>query len=126
MKKVLPHNYRGISAKFKKHVLKNEKTYFVVILILELIFLLSFLITSLFLVREYLLLKEKRTFVLQELVFWEKETTKYPTYPEVYYNAALYAQTVGDGQKAFEYVSHSLLLNPNFEASKKLQQELMR
>lgn len=126
MKRSLPQNYRVITAEFTKHVLKNKKTYLMALLVLEGIFLLSFLTTSLFLFNRYALLEKKRTATLKKLVSWEKEITKYPTYPEVYYNAALYAETVGDRQKALEYVNRSILLNPNFEASKKLQQKLMK
>lgn len=115
-----------ITAEFTKHVLKNKKKYLLIILVLEGLFLVGFLTTSLFLFNKYTLRQEKRTAALKKLVSWEKEAAKYPTYPEVYYNAALYAEAVGDKQKALEYVSRSILLNPNFEASKKLQQKLMR
>lgn len=88
--------------------------------------MLSFLITSLSLFNKYTLLQGKRAAALKKLVSWEKEVAKHPTYPEVYYNAALYAEAVGDKQKALEYVNRSILLNPNFEASKKLQQKLIK
>ncbi|MFI5265149.1 MAG: hypothetical protein ACHQT7_00175 [Candidatus Levyibacteriota bacterium] len=126
MKKVLPQNYRGIPARFKSHILKNRRAYTLSLLALEAILFLSFLVTSFFLLSKYLLFEEKRASALKELVFWEKEITKYPTYPEVYYNAALYAETVGDRERALEYVNKSLLLNPTFEASKNLQRSLLQ
>ncbi len=66
----------------------------------------------------------ERVKALQNLVFWEKKFTKYKDYPEVYYNAAVYAKWVGDTEKSRDYALKSLRLNPNFEPSTKLLQRL--
>lgn len=117
---------RSIIAKFKKLSSRRKKEYVTIIIALEGIFLLSFLITNFLLFKDYTSLKEKRVSAVKALVSWEKESAKYPKYPETYYNAALYAKAVGDREKALEYVNQSLILNPNFEASKKLQEKLLQ
>lgn len=126
MKHPLPQNYRGIPARIWKLIKRYKKRHLSILIAIEVIFLISFLITGFILFKKYILLEEKRTLALKALFFWEKEFSKHPTYPEAYYNAALYAETVGDKQKALEYVEKSRLLDPNFEASKKLQQKLMK
>lgn len=122
----LPQNYRVIPASLKTHVSRHKKLYFVVMISLETAFLVGFFSTSFLLFTKYMTSEGERKTAARNLVIWEREMVKYPKYPEVYYNAALYAQRAGDRQKALEYTNASLLLNPNFEASKKLQENLLQ
>jgi tetratricopeptide (TPR) repeat protein len=123
IKQLLPHNYRIITAT-KNHIAQNKKMYSAYAFsfaILLFIFLLSCTVYLFFL---YKTVQKERIITLQRLVFWEKNFTKYKDYPEVYYNAAVYAKWVGDTEKAREYAQKSLQLNPNFEPSTKLLQRL--
>ncbi len=88
---------------------------------LLLLFLLS---CTVYLFLLYKNVQAERIETLQRLIFWEKNFTKYKDYPEVYYNAAVYAKWVGDTEKAREYAQKSLQLNPNFEPSSKLLRKL--
>lgn len=115
MKLALPHNYRKITA---------AKWYLLVLVVLEGILLASLLGGVVFLFFVYSQLQAQREKDLKMLATWEHLITKYPNYPEVYYNAAFYGARVGDREKALQYVEKSLRLNPNFTPSSVLQKEL--
>lgn len=124
IKAVLPQNYRGIPAKTQEHVRKFKTRYIVSLIILESVCLVILCVALGRIILQYKTASEKRLMEMKELSAWEKLITKYPNYAEAYYGAAIHAEAVGDLEKAGEYVNKSLQLNPNFEASKKLREQL--
>lgn len=124
MIKVLPQNYRKITAKSKEHLDKHSDKYLKSALVLEAILVLMLVAFCTFLFLEYKNVQKERVGELKRLVFWEKQTVKFGNYPEAYYNAAIHALKLGDNNKAIEYLNRSLEINPDFEPSKKLRGEV--
>ncbi|MGE5041661.1 MAG: hypothetical protein ACM3IJ_02050 [Candidatus Levyibacteriota bacterium] len=113
---ILPHYYRKITAR--------RKTFSKVLIFLEL-FLFCFLASiSLYLFIFYQQIQRTRAEEVKSLASWEKLIHKYPNYPEVYFEGAVYAARLKDNQKAMEYLNKALLLNPNYQEAKKLQEDL--
>jgi tetratricopeptide (TPR) repeat protein len=124
MKKILPQNYRRITAEIKKHASKHSGRYTISILVLEslLFIVLASLCAHLFLF--YKNLQTERVEELKKLLYWEKQAVKFPNYPEAYYNSALHALKLGDNEKATEYIKKSLELNQDYELSRNLKSEV--
>lgn len=112
---LLPQNYRIIPA--KKHVL-------LVALITSFIAFVGLCVLAWYLFQIYENTQIERRKELKALNMWVNLISKYPNYPEVYYNAAFYEARVGDQEKARDYLKKSLRLNPNYTPSISLQKEL--
>lgn len=108
----------------KNHIRTHTRVYLISIVVFEAIIVVALGITIIFLYNIYTQAHMTRIQALKSLSSWEKLFTKYPNYPEVYYNAAFYAARVGDREKAVVYIQKSLRLNPNFGPSLKLEKEL--
>ncbi|MBP7832231.1 MAG: tetratricopeptide repeat protein [Candidatus Levybacteria bacterium] len=115
---LLPHYYRLITAWVTTHIL-------IVIIALEIV-VLSIACIFLFVVYlEYTKTKIERSKQVILLETWENAIERHPTYPQAYYNAALYAARLGDSQKAVTYVEKALSLNENYEPAKQLKKLLV-
>jgi hypothetical protein len=124
MRKILPQNYRKITAKSREHFEKHSGKYFKFIFGFE-VFLTVVLIASVgFLFLKYKNVQKERVGELKRLVFWEQQTVKFGNYPEAYYNAAVHAARLGDNEKALEYLDKSLEINPHYEPAKNLRDKL--
>lgn len=59
---------------------------------------------------------------LQEKInFWQSVVDKYDGYKDAYFQIAIFEYRLGNYKKAQEYNKKALLLDPNFEDSKKLE-----
>lgn len=68
---------------------------------------------------------EKRSSIKNNLSYWEEIIGKHPNVPDSYYNAAIYAATLSEKQKALEFLDKALYLDPDFEEAKRLERSLL-
>lgn len=57
----------------------------------------------------------------QELRTWEDVTSRYPTYRDAYFEAAVLAYRLGDRQKELLYLQKVLAIDPNFVPAQQLK-----
>ncbi len=117
MKQLLPQNYRAITAK---------SWYLIAGIVLEAAIFIVLTVLALHLFNQYSKTQVFRTRELKALATWEHLILKFPNYPEVYYNSALYEARVGDKEKALLNLAASLKINPNYEPSIALQKQLSK
>lgn len=115
---LLPHYYRLITAWIRTHKL-------IVTIVLESLILSVSCMFLLAVYFDYQETKMERAKQVTQLETWEKAIKKHPTYPQAYYNAALYAARLGDSQKALIYIEKALSLNENYEPAKQLKKLLV-
>lgn len=124
MKTVLPQYYRNITAKIGKHLLDNKRRYYIALVSLEGVLFLVLLAGLAYFYIVYMQLRQERVEALRALSSWEKLMNKYPSYPQTYYGAAVYALRLKDFARAQEYLEEALSIDPDFEAAKKLKREI--
>lgn len=125
-KEELPHNSRRIPA-FFVNIQKWRNPNIEKGLLLG--FLLLFLIllgTNIAIFYKYQELKKSRVEHFKRLVALEKVINDYPASSQTYYTAAIEATRLKDQEKARYFLEKALFLNPEFEAAKKLQEELLK
>lgn len=80
------------------------------------------LITSLFLLNQhYSNMQKERNVGLASLSAWESKIKKFPNQPQAYVAASLYALRLNDRQKAHEYATKAVFLDPSLEKLTQLQ-----
>lgn len=70
---------------------------------------------------EYKKIATERKNIQVKVNFWQSIANKYEGYKDSYFQIALLEYRLGNIKKAREYNKKALLLDPNFEDSKKLQ-----
>lgn len=63
--------------------------------------------------------------VIRDLNFWEDFISKHQNYPDAYFQASILEYRLGNTPKAKTYAERGLVLNPNSEDGKKLEQFLV-
>ncbi len=79
------------------------------------------LISAILLYYSYGELRKNYREAVNNLDYWEKVVMDYPAFPDGYYNAAIFAGTLDQKQKALEYLDKALKLDPDFEDAKELR-----
>jgi tetratricopeptide (TPR) repeat protein len=123
--KVLPQNSRVIPASLPAHVSSHKKAYLIALISMESIAVVTLICVIVFLFLTYTKLQQERVGEEKSLNAWEKLAVRFPNYPQVYFNAALHAQRLGDSQKALEYINKALILNPNLEGAQALRRDIL-
>jgi hypothetical protein len=59
--------------------------------------------------------------ILNDLVFWQNETKRTPDYRDGYFKLAILNYQLKDYGKSQEYLNKTMLLDPNFEKGKELE-----
>ena len=93
------------------------------LLFLVLLFIFSLIFTIL-LYYSYGESRKKYGEAVNNLGYWEKVVMDYPSSPDGYYNAAIFAGMLGDKQKALNYLDKALKLDPDFGDARKLEERL--
>lgn len=70
---------------------------------------------------EYRKISLERKNTQEKINFWKSIANKYEGYKDAYFQIALLEFRLGNTKNALEYNKKALLLDPNFEDSKKLQ-----
>jgi tetratricopeptide (TPR) repeat protein len=70
---------------------------------------------------DYRKISQERKSIQEKINFWQSIINKYEGYKDAYFQIALLEFKRGNIKKALEYNKKALLLDPNFEDSKKLQ-----
>lgn len=70
---------------------------------------------------EYRKIRLERSALEQKINFWQSIANKYEGYKDAYFQIAILEYRLGNFKKAQEYNKKALLLDPNFEDSKKLE-----
>ncbi len=66
-------------------------------------------------------ISSERNALREKINFWQSIANKYEGYKDAYFQIALLEYRRGNFKKALEYNKKALLLDPNFEDSKKLE-----
>lgn len=61
---------------------------------------------------------------VKNLLYWEAITTKYPSYPDGYYKAAVSAVRLRDNTRALRYLNEALTLDPFFKEARELKKQI--
>lgn len=68
--------------------------------------------------------KKMREDTQKKYSYWKEVLREHPNFPDAYYQAAWYADLLGDRQNAFIFLDKALLLNPDFKEAKTLHKQL--
>jgi tetratricopeptide (TPR) repeat protein len=122
LKKLKKLEFRLIwQSKHKKYVfysLTGFSVFLTIILILGILLMgVNFYKTA----SEYKKVASERKNIQEKINFWQSIANKYEGYKDSYFQIALLEYRLGNTNKAREYNKKALLLDPNFEDSKKLQ-----
>lgn len=66
-------------------------------------------------------ISSERQALQEKINFWQSIANKYEGYKDAYFQTAFLEYKLGNFKKALEYNKKALLLDPNFEDSKKLE-----
>ncbi len=116
--KKFPRNYRNIPEKLLSH------SFFIsaIFLILITLFFLSLDFYSNY--KENRRLKEEKTRVLNEISFWKEQLKIYPNYRDGYFKLSLLEFQLNNFNEVNRNLEKALILDPNFEKGRELQQIL--
>jgi tetratricopeptide (TPR) repeat protein len=70
---------------------------------------------------EFTKINSERHSLQEKINFWQSVANKYEGYKDAYFQIAILEYRLGNFNKAQEYNKKTLLLDPNFEDSKKLE-----
>lgn len=110
-----------LQAKHKKYVYYFFVALTLIISTFLIIGILMFGIKFYKLSNEYTKLRSERISLEQKINFWQSIANKYEGYKDAYFQIALLEYRLGNFKKSQEYNKKALLLDPNFEDSKKLE-----
>jgi hypothetical protein len=110
--------YRRITSASARHILDQYFTVFLTFFFFFLFVLTMVIYQS---VEEVKALHAKE---VKNLSYWEGITTKYPTYPDGYYKAAVLAIRLRDNARALRYLNEALTLDPFFKEARELKKQV--
>lgn len=73
---------------------------------------------------EYNYEKEQYGELEQKFSYWNSVIIKHPQFPTAYYEAAVYAHSLGEREQALKLLQQALIIDPNFSQAESLMQTI--
>lgn len=67
---------------------------------------------------------KQRQALARQLSYWEGVVEKHPNYPDAYYQAAVYAYSLGETKKALQYIEQAQQMDPLFTKAQELEKKI--